>query len=90
MPRGKTIGYKLRGQVKKAIFYLDKMLDHLMAADVVAKGGTIDGVGKFVPADVDMKNPSSAGHPVMNQYLPFVLEISAALKEALKNMSMKL
>jgi len=90
MPRGKTIGYKLRGQVKKAIWYLDKMLDHLMAADVVAKGGTIDAKGKFMPRGVDMKNPANEGHPVMNQYLPFVLEISAALKEALKNMSLKL
>jgi hypothetical protein len=87
MPKGKTIGYKVRDQVKRAIRNVDIALDHLMAADVTAKGGTIDGRGKFVPAGVDMKDPTLVGHPVMNQWLPYVLEIASALKEALKNMS---
>lgn len=86
MPTRRTLGGKVRDQVKFAVRNLDLTIEHLMAADVTAKGGTIDGKGKFIPAGVDLKDPSLIGHPVMNQWLPYVLEISSALREALKKM----
>ncbi len=90
MARGKTTGAKVRDNVRKAAQALDRVIDHLMAADITAKGGSTDGHGKFLPAGVDLNDPTAEGHPVLNQYLPMVLPAIGALKEALKGMVKKL
>jgi hypothetical protein len=88
--RGKTTGAKVRDNVRKAGRALDRALDHLMAADITAKGGSTDGHGKFLPAGVDLKDPAEQGHPVLNQYLPMLVPALGSLKTALKDLVKKL
>lgn len=86
MPRGKRKGTEVRRQVRLAVRYVDRIVDHLMAADIVAKGGTIQGHGKMLPRGVDIRNPEHEGHPVLNQWLPVLLELLAGVRSALSSL----
>lgn len=77
-------------QCKKAAAYMERVLDHLMAADVIAKGGTIDGHGKLLPKGVDVNNPDKDGHPVLNEYMPTLVQLITATQDAIKRMVKKL
>lgn len=90
MPRGKRSGTEVRRQCREAVKSLDRMLDHLMAADIRAKGGRIDGHGKFIPAGVDLENPEKEGHPVLNQWLPLILPVASGLRDSLVRMIAKM
>ena len=90
MPRGHRKGTKVRYQVRLAAKSIDRVIDHLMCADIVAKGGTIDGHGKMLPAGVDVKNPDAEGHPLLNEWLPTLLEILASARSAMTSLVKRL
>lgn len=90
MPRNKRTHSKVIYQCRKAAKAFDRVLDHLMAADVLAKGGTIDGRGKLLPAGVDVQNPDREGHPVLNEWLPTILTLVTSAREAILKMAAKL
>jgi len=90
MARGKRRGTEVRRQCREAVKHIDKLMDHLMAADVVAKGGTIDGHGKFIPAGVDLVNPEKEGHPVLNEWLPIIVQLVTGLRDSLTRMIARL
>jgi hypothetical protein len=90
MPSGKTTGYEMRRQVRLAATHVDRIVDHFMAADVLAKGGTIYGPGKADPAGIDVQHPPREGHPVLNEYLPVLLTLCTGLKDAIRIMVKKM
>lgn len=90
MPRGHRKGTEVRRQVRSAAKAIDRVIDHLMCADIVAKGGTIDGHGKMLPAGVDIRNPELEGHPVLNEWLPIILELLASVRAGIIGMVKKL
>ena len=69
---------------------LDRALDHLMCADVVAKGGSIYAVGRAEPAGVDIQNPGREGHPLLNDYLPALIEAITTTRDTIKAMVKRL
>lgn len=89
MPR-RGPGAKVRYQCRLAAKSLNKVLDHLMAADVIAKGGEVDGHGKLLPRGVDIHNPDREGHPVLNEYLPTLIQLVSATQDAITRMVAKL
>lgn len=90
MPRNKRTHSKVIYQCRKAAASLERVLDHLMSADVLAKGGTIDGHGKLLPAGIDVYNPEKEGHPVLNEWLPVIVTLISSTKDAILRMSSKL
>ncbi len=90
MARKKQRRARVVFQVRKAAASLDRVLDHLMAADVIAKGGTIDGHGKLLPAGVDIANPDKEGHPVLNEWLPVILQLITSTREAISKLAGKI
>ena len=90
MPRGKTTGQKIRFQCRSAAAKLDRALTHLMAADVVAKGGVVGTKGILMPAGVDLNNPLRDGHPVLNEYLPDIIALITATRDAITRLVKKL
>lgn len=90
MARRKQTRSRVIFQVRKAAASLDRVLDHLMAADVLAKGGAIDGHGKLLPAGVDIMNPDKDGHPVLNEWLPVILQLITSTQEAIKKLAAKI
>lgn len=90
MPRNKRVHSRVKAQCLSASKSIDRALDHLMAADVLAKGGTIDGHGKVLPAGIDPVNPEKEGHPVLNEWLPVLVTILTSAKDAILKMRVQL
>ncbi len=90
MPRSKRTRSRIVFQCRAAAKSVDRILDHLMAADVLAKGGTIDGHGKLLPVGVDINNPEREGHPVLNEWLPIIVNLCGGLRDSILKMSARL
>ena len=86
MPRGKRAGTRVRDQCRTAAKAIDRALLHLMAADVIAKGGTVYAKGKVLPAGVDLKNPEKDGHPKLNEWLPIIVPVLVSAKDSILRM----
>lgn len=90
MARNKKRSGRIRYQCKSAAKSIDRVLDHLMAADVLAKGGEIDGHGKLLPTGVDLEEADKAGHPVLNEWMPVLVQLLTGAKDSILRMAKKI
>jgi len=86
----RNVRKRLVFQVGKAAEAVDKVLDHLMCADVLGHGGTVSAKGKYLPMVPAEADPKMQGHPLLNQYLPMLTMLCASLKEALLKLKAQL